>query len=299
MKQHKMRIVLATFLALVITSKIWAQAVEVRTDYTELGDCIFYAYNNTSTPLFLHLKFADLENTSFSEPLPYVKRLSPGFNALFTLLLDPNADALRFNYDIKVYHSNPLAPIDLYFPYLIPFSKGNKVKLFDVTNIDGFWGTGKLDSWTATGFYAHEGDAVFAARNGEVVEIVGQERTDEYASWYHAWSNSVTLLQGDGSLICYHNVKIAPNSLKVGDKVYAGQKLALVANNTDGLIVLIYHHSLFSDQPLFVLPEFVIAEDGTAEVLNSSQLYTVFHPHEIRGLEMTKKEKKKILGTRN
>ncbi|MDX1284882.1 MAG: hypothetical protein R3182_07720, partial [Draconibacterium sp.] len=57
-----------------------AQSVEVQADYNAIGDCIFSAYNNSGVPMYLHLNFGDLQNTSFSEPLPYVKRLTPGFN---------------------------------------------------------------------------------------------------------------------------------------------------------------------------------------------------------------------------
>lgn len=272
-----------------------AQQVDVQADYNAVGDCIFTAYNNSKTPAFLHVKFADLENTTFSEPLPYVKKLTPGFNNLFTLLRDQEADVPRFNYEIKVYRSNPLAKIDLHFPYLIPFAEGTKVKAFDVKNIDGFWGSKGLDSWLAVGFNANQGDDVFAARNGEIVEIVGKQRVGDPLNWYHTWNKSVTLLHDDGSLICYHNVVVSEDEFKVGDKIYAGQKFAKMAQNETKLILLIFHHSLFSDSLLFVLPEFVTAEKKNG-IINSSLEYTVVHPKEIRGLEMTKKEIRKILG---
>ena len=63
-----------------------AQLVEVRADYTGVGDVQFVAYNNTEAPLYLNIDFADLENTTFNEPLPYIKLLEPGFNNLFMLL---------------------------------------------------------------------------------------------------------------------------------------------------------------------------------------------------------------------
>ena len=293
-----MKKLIITIFTLIFVSGLSAQSIEVQADYNAVGDCVFSAHNNTQTPVFLHLKFADLENTTFSEPLPYVKKLSPGFNTLFTLLSD-QGEVPRFNYEMKVYRSNPLTKIDLHFPYLIPFEEGRKVKLFDVKNIDGFWGPEGLDSWIATGFYATQGEDVFAARNGEVVEIVGKERSGGAASWYHTWNNSVTMLQEDGSLICYHNIIVPKEQLKVGDKVYAGQKFASVAVGADNLILLIYHQSLFSEDLLFVIPEFVDCKEGKCNILNSSTEYTVFHPDEVRGLEMTKKEKKKLLEKRN
>src|SRR5680860_339296 len=129
-----------------------AQLVEVQANYNSIGDVNFIAYNNSKTPLFLNVDFADLENTMFNEPLPYVKLIEPGFNTLFTLERDLDAGVPRFNYQIKYFRSNPIAEVNLDFPYLIPFAPGIKLHSFDVKSIAGFWGAEEPESWTATGF---------------------------------------------------------------------------------------------------------------------------------------------------
>src|SRR5680860_145190 len=105
-----------------------AQLIEVQADYNAVGDCIFSAHNNAKTPLFLNIDFADLENTTFNETLPYIKKLTPGFNSLFTLPRDLDSDVPRFNYQMKSYRSNPTASVNLDFPYLIPFATGTKAE---------------------------------------------------------------------------------------------------------------------------------------------------------------------------
>jgi hypothetical protein len=273
-----------------------AQLVDVRYDYNAMGDCIFTANNNSGVPLFLHMNFADLQNTTFDEPLPYVKRLTPGFNDLFTLLRDPDADGYpRFNYEIKVFRSDPMARIDLEFPYLIPFAPGTKVKVFDVKQIDGFWGKEGLDSWNATGFLTQAGKEVYACRNGTIVEICKAQREGDPQGWYHTWTNSITLLQPDGTLICYKNVTPLSSEIKVGDKIYAGQPFCRIVAGQNELILLIYHDSIFTGNLLFVLPQFETGENRK-EILNSVTEYVVSHPAEIRGLEMTGKEKRRLLG---
>ena len=290
-EQKTMHKLILSWFFTVMLFQVFAQPVEVQYDYNAMGDCIFGAYNNSKAPLFLHINFADLENTTFGEPLPYVKRLSPGFTNLFTLLRDPDGGVPRFNYEIKVYRSDPMAKIDLEFPYLIPFEEGRKVQVFDVEEIDGFWGSEGLDSWSATGFYAIPGDKVFACRKAVVVEVMGARRT----GWYNTWNNVITLLHPDGSLICYRNVVDAEELLEVGDQVYAGQQIGQVANGVDNIKLLIYHESMFTEDPLFLIPEFVVSEQNQS-ILNSTSSYVVVHPYEIRGLEMSKKEQKKILG---
>lgn len=271
-----------------------AQPVEVQANYNSIGDVEFVAYNNTPAPLFLNVNFADLQNTSFDEPLPYIKRLEPGFNTLFTLQRDLDADVPRFNYDIKFFRSDPMAEINLDFPYLIPMEPGETATVFNVKNIEGFWGSEEPDSWVATGFKVKPGQPVYASRTGTVVEIAGNSRTSKPENWYHTWTNSVTVLQPDGTLICYRNVIDKDKKLKVNEKIYAGGQIGVVPQNASELILLLFQNSLNSADLRFIIPQFVVGENKT-ELLISSKEYKVVHPNEIRGLEMTRREKRKNL----
>jgi len=274
-----------------------AQPVDVQADYNAVGDCIFTANNNSKAPVYLHINFADLQNTTFPETLPYVKRLTPGFNTLFTLQRDLDADVPRFNYELKSFRSNPMSDVNLDFPYLLPFNEGEKIRVFDVKNIDGFRGNSKPDSWTATGFYAKPGMPVCAVRNGVVVENVGAKRNEDTQSWYNGWTYTITVMQPDGTLICYRNVFDKLKQLQVGQTIYAGQEIGEIAPGANTLEILIYHHSLNSKGMLFIIPQFVI-EDDKIDLVNSATEYAVIHPNSVRGLEMTKREKKKILGVK-
>jgi len=271
-----------------------AQLVEVQANYNNVGDVDFVAYNNSPVPLYLNLDFADLENTVFREPLPYIQLLDPGFNTLFTLLREPDAGVPRFNYQLKIFRSDPMAMVELDFPYLIPLTEGREVEVFEVKSLDGFWGSEEPDSWNATGFVVQSGEPVFASRNGIVVEIVGAQRIGDPQTWYHTWTNSITVLQPDGTLICYHNVLNNNKKLKLGEKIYAGQQLGIVASGTTGLVLLIFQHSLNSVDLRFVIPQFVTGKED-AGILLPTQKYTVIHPTEIRGLEMTNREKRRHL----
>lgn len=283
------------FVLLFLNSR--AQLVEVQADYNAVGDCIFSAHNNSKTPLFLNIDFADLENTTFSETLPFVKKLTPGFNSLFTLPRDLDADVPRFNYQMKTFRSNPTADVNLDFPYLIPFAPGTIVKAFDVENIDGFWGNKEPKSWKATGFKTEPGTPVYAARQGEIVEIMGASRSGDSQFWYNTWPNTITVLQPDGTLICYKNVVDKNKKWKLNDTVYAGQLLGEVPSNSSELILLIYQNKLGSDELIFIIPQFVF-EPGKFQFVNSSINIKVVHPVDVRGLEMSKKEKRKILNSK-
>ncbi len=283
-----------SFVLLFVLFETKGQPVEVQANYNSVGDVEFVAYNNTPAPLFLQLDFADLENTTFDEPLPYVKLLEPGFNVLFTLFRYPDAGVPRFNHQIKIFRSNPLSLPDLDFPYLIPFAPGNEVSVFDVKSLAGFWGSALPDSWNATGFQAKPGEPVFASRTGIVVEVVGANRTGEPQNWYHTWNSSVTVLHADGTLICYRNVVAGSVKLKINEKVFAGQQLGFVLPHSDELLLVIFQQTSDSQNLKFVIPQFVTGRDETA-ILLPSKKYIAEHPAEIRGIEMNNREKRKYL----
>ena len=274
---------------------ISAQSVEVQADYNSIGDCVFSAHNNSKTPMFINIDFADLENTTFNEQLPYVKKLDPGFNSLFILERDLDADVPRFNYQMKTFRSDPSSIIDLDFPYLIPFEVGSNVRAKEVKSIAGFWGTTELKSWVAIGFHANGGDKVYASRQGIIVEISGQTKNDDSQTWYTTWNNTITLLQADGTLICYRNVVDKSKALKLNQKIHAGQLMGEIAPGASDIKILIYQNSLSSKDFRFLIPLFSVGEKET-EIINVAKEYTVVHPNSVRGLEMSKKERRKILG---
>ena len=271
-----------------------AQLVEVQANYNSIGDVDFIAYNNYKAPLFLNIDFADLENTTFNEPLPYVKLLEPGFNSLFTLQRDLDADVPRFNYQIKYFRSNPMAKVNLDFPYLIPLAPGTAVQPYNVENIKGFSGDEEPRGWLATGFNVSQEQEIYAARNGIVVEAIGANRRTDSQTWYNTWTNVITLLQPDGTLMCYRNVIDPQKKLKLGDKIFAGQQLGIVPKGMSKLVLLIYQESINSKDLLFVVPQFVIGKDKV-DMIISSKKYNVVHPLDIRALEMSKKEIRKVL----
>lgn len=283
------------FLSLIFKS--FAQLIEVRADYNAVGDCVFSAHNNGKTPLFLNIDFADLQNTTFNETLPFVAKVEPGFNNLFTLERDLDAGVPRFNYQMKTYRSDPTANVNLDFPYLIPFTPGSKINGYDVESILGFWGNNKPKSWVATGFKASSGTLVYSARQGQVVEIVGALRDGDPRFWYNAWPNAITLLQPDGTLVCYKNVIDKDNKLVLNQKIHAGELLGEVAPNSSEIVLLFYQNTLSSDDLLFIIPEFVTAP-GERKIVNSVQTYEVVHPKNVRALEMTKREIKKLLNSK-
>lgn len=282
----------AGFIFIVFVVK--AQLVDVEYNYNNVGDCILGAHNQSKTPLYMNLWFTTLENTTFRENLPYIKKLDPGYNVLFTLARESDEGAPSFIFQVKTFRSDPVPVINLDFPYLIPFAPGTAVKPIDVKNIDGFWGTDVPKTWKATGFEATQGLPVYAARQGQIVEITGVRRTGDAQTWYNTWTNAITLLQPDGTLIIYKNVIDPQEKLTLNQKIHAGELLGEVAPNAKEIVVVVCHYSLYAEGLQFIIPQF-LTSPGKTEIVNSAQTIEVVHPNEIRGLEMTKKEQRQLL----
>ena len=277
-----------------IVNEIKAQLIDVQYDYNNVGDCIFGATNNTQTPLFLYFYFESLENAYFTEPMPYVKKMEPGYSSLFVLQREIDRNPPDFIFKTRSYRSNPMAIVDINFPYLIPFEPGKNVIPFDVKNIDGFWGDKPHESWKEVGFSAQPGQKVFSARKGIIIEIAGERRNTKPEFWVHGWNNAVTLMQPDGTLITYKNVVDPEGRLEVNKTIQAGEILGEVAENANEIVMMIYHHSLDSPELKFIIPLFV-TEEGKSEIINPTLNINVVHPVEIISLEMSKREQKQIL----
>jgi len=272
-----------------------SQPVEVRIDYNSVGDAEFVAYNNTKVPLFVHIILTDLRNTYYTETVKLMRRVEPGFNNIFTLERNLGGGGnVYFHHEIKYFRSDPVAEVNLDFPYLIPFEPGKKAESVLVENMNGFLGAKVPKSWTATGFKAQPGDGVFAARNGVIVEITGARHDENVLLSYNGWDYAVTILQPDGTLACYRNVVVSEKKWKVGDKIYAGQALGKIVPGADELVFLVFHEKLSSNGLVFIVPQFVISENKTGLILSETEV-TVVHPENVRGQEMDKKEKRKFL----
>ncbi len=84
-------------------------------------------------------------------------------------------------------------------------------------------------------------------------------------------------------------------SLELNQKIHAGQLMGEIAPSADILKILIYQNSLGTDDLRFIIPQFEVGENEL-EIVNIAKEYDVVHPNSVRGLEMSKREKRKILG---
>lgn len=266
--------------------------VDVRIEYA-YGNSIFSAHNNASYPVFLHVHFKEVSKLSFFEKQPYVKCLKAGFNELFVLEKSREHGLPKYDYTIRYYPSNPFAIVDLDFPYLLPFEAGTVAIPKKVLSLEGFITEYSLYGWSANGFNAQPKQIITACRTGTVIEIINENIKDSILM-SNVVKSRITLLHTDGTLASYIGV-VSNDEIELSERITAGNSVGQMESDNNELIVLFYKNRPFSDELEFIFPKFQLSE-GVVKPMVYEKKYTVVHPVSTLGLELTKREKKKILG---
>lgn len=268
--------------------------VQIRLSYNKARNATFFsAYNEAEYPLFVHIHFKEVSKLSFFEKQPYIKKIPHGFTNLFVLEKSHERNLPRFPFEFKVYPSNPLAVVDLNFPYLLPFCEGEKAILQEVDTSNQVLSVlpNKEDGFYY-GFRAFPGQEICACRKGVVVDIFSNIEVNPENNSMEGYSY-ITLLHEDGTLATYFNATSKNEPLKLNQTIYPGNVFSHLNSISNQVIVAVYYNRLFSNDFIFISPKFQLPETD-ANLLEINKKYTVTHPKEIRLLEMNKKEKKKL-----
>jgi hypothetical protein len=260
--------------------------VQVIYNYDASGNALFSAENYLAIPVYLVLNFNYLNYASFSEDLPYIKRINPGSTQLFTIFREPNQPNPNFNIEYKWYHSHPAPETETHFPYLIPAKPGTIVKVTDF-NIKG--------EYKAIGFILEQSDEVFAARKGIVVNI-SEDFDPAVAASNQNRQNFVHILHDDGTIGEYINFTFKGVDCEIGQKIFPGEKIGKAAASAGSLPVIgfaLFHESLNSKNFIYLLVEFSLDKSKTS-LLTYGNEYKVVHPEETIAKELSRKEAKSL-----
>ena len=207
------------------------------------------------------------------------------------------------NYTYKYAQGRFDAKPDLDYPYLLPASEGKKLKTAPFSNIETKLGKAVEDSVLGVYFYCSGTDTICAVRSGMVISIKEAEKNavtgnNGIPSYYNVASRCIIKVEHkDGSFAQYTFVTPVKNLLKEGDRVIAGQAIAVFDGNEEnrGMGISVGHLTFTKDKDFkyrFFLPKFY-TEEGQME-LKFGDTYTVSTPKEIIGKELTKGEKKSL-----
>lgn len=172
----------------------------------------------------IYIKFDDVGSFS-NVGNGLVKSFNSNGN-LFTLKprLDPNTPirAPRFHY--WYLEGRVDSKVDTMFVYRLPYSEGKEAMAYDRK-----YSGGKLpENWKSIQFSMSEGDTVYAARKGVVIDIINKYGHVEARA--NRSANGIRIQHDDGTMASYDVLQKDSFFVKRGDIVYPNTPLALVGS---------------------------------------------------------------------
>ncbi|NOU59539.1 M23 family metallopeptidase [Marinifilum caeruleilacunae] len=219
---------------------------------------------------------------------------------------DPNM-GIGFSFSYQYHRGKPFPKIKENFVYLLPFSKGTKVKVNHMNYLGKRFGKGAPDSWKAFQFITEKSEPVVAMRKGVVVEVKDQFVADTTKDFhYNDNVNEVLIEHRDGTLARYSCFKSGSICVKEGQTVHPNTKLGLTgwysASKKRELHVFIYYLKIRmlekledeeNKQNAYAYIDPLFYHKGDKVNLLSGNLYVSDSNDELITQEFTRREKKK------
>ncbi|MFV0591499.1 MAG: M23 family metallopeptidase [Draconibacterium sp.] len=177
---------------------------------------------------FLSVWFTQLDNAHFNS---FNRDVTETGGELFTVKPSIENQGISYRYNYWYIRGKLKPRFDPDFLYFLPTGLNKKVSVYTMTNLgEQYFGSTKPKNWIAYQFIVLEGDTIFAARKGIVVEIKGDNdyRTDTEVS-YQSAANFVLVEHEDGTLAKYEGLDKSGILIEEGQGVYPGTPLGTIA----------------------------------------------------------------------
>lgn len=264
--------------------------VTIKAERNSSQEIVFTVENLSFVPYTITLTFDKLQGTNtLTEGIAYNYPIYTGRKNMVTLRpTDPNS-GISYSYRSLIRKGNWEVKPDSNFVYLFPLADGKPVRMSGIKDLKD--SHAKVVRYIGISFKTTEGDTIFAARSGEVGEILDVSASTGDHKAYSKEENYIEIFHKDGSWATYRILKDGGILVKPGDRVIAGQPIGIAGgkNYENGSHLMFVVHTPNRDDSFF--PTFYLS-DGQTGKPNLKALYVSTHPKEIIMQEMTKKEKK-------
>lgn len=200
------------------------QVVSVRVK----GGFDLYVENSAYHNVTIKLQGRQMQNIKSSQRLPYVNSYPPRSRSkiLDLSIIDPmKSSSFQTQYSTIIGGVNP--NYDKAYLYALPYKRGEGHLLGQ-----GFNGkyTHKGDSAYALDFNMPIGTSVHAMRNGVVVALESKHTEHGFSREFASKSNYVIIEHDDKTMAMYGHLDVGGVKVKLGQKVYKYQSIALSGN---------------------------------------------------------------------
>lgn len=236
----------------------------------------FYAKNRSFYPYRLRFEFNEFLNlTPFISKRDYI--LQPGRNKLFSVSVKDEKNPHTYSYKISFMIGLLCDEIDEKFPYLIP------IKILDARKIL----YSPDQTIHANHFQLQKGDTIFCMRKGLVVAVPNMFNDADRISQ----TESLEIMHKDNSVLKYENIDPENTFVKAGQKVYPGQPIGLIGENSilEVQLLAFQKDNFINSIKIFYATDNLSLKEFPTDFEN----LIVNYPKEIVTKEMTKREIKK------
>lgn len=291
------------------------QKIKIKTEKNTFDERIsFIAENNSLNTYTVYLNFPVLEG--YRNSLPYndnVVTVYPGTNTIYKIERIPKNAICHYQWRYSYYVGKSFENIpDTNFVYLLPASNGKLLQgSGNVTSLEERLGQNRPESFHNYIFKFQLGDTVCAARSGIVYNMADDMKEGEKKEQtYTASRDKINIEQKDGTLAHYFFTAPVKILVEVGDKVTAGQPIAVFDTPSDKLNLLFsvnyldykklkeYLLSNSSEEKKKeirpYLPINFYLDKGHTNFINGAGRFKVLHPVNIITQEMSKRELKEF-----
>ena len=227
MKKH-FQVVTVLYLILVsYSTNLQAQdrVIELSTVRNANNIVDFFYKKNKPGSYTIKVELTSLSNSNNSTYIEEVVENSSG--KLFTLRPANPAIGIGYGYKFIYVMGNSRVKVDSLFQYILPFSKGKKVTVYESSNLnEKYFGAEKIESWKSYSTSSKTIDSVFAMRKGIVVNIKNEFENDTITNVvYTSKTNTIQIEHEDGTYALYKGFKKNSFKVNLGDVVYPNTML--------------------------------------------------------------------------
>lgn len=292
----KHKTLLLLILSMVFTLQLSAQ-IQVTTR-NEASNVIFDVNLEKEGSYTLVLKFSELRGCKIPLGNTTIIPIKGGYNSAVCKLTKEGNVSTSYRYTYTFHRGKYNAKPDIDYPYILPASEGKALYTSRFANIEHGLGKIDVDSIMGIVFRYAEADTVCAMRSGKVVEIEHSKRDriepEQGVSMYDRGSrNIITIEHGDGTIVRYTCITSAQTLVKLGDRIIAGQPLAVLGQEKDFPQIGISISYLTKELKHKIIMPMFYTEKGLSE-LNFDEEYHSTSTRDIIEKELTKKEKKNL-----
>jgi hypothetical protein len=300
-----MKNLLASILLTGISIGATAQVSPITVDYnrTESGVEIS-ARNQSDSPQIVMVNLTVLENLSSPYGSSIITTVYPNSTTSICKLSPINKEqSTNFNYTTQYIAGTTEVKFDPNAIYLLPVRPSSSTRVGTVTSVEKYIKKEATDKVLGYSFETEQNDTIYATRKGIVWDI-DDSKEDYGGEFFKSAQNKLYIYHKDGTIAQYTRIKQHSALVKNGDKVEAGQPIALAYNKQEDmatfLVIYSYYDKNKSKEAAGTLqftqyfPKFLVNDNKLTE-LTPTESYTSMHPTAVITLEMTKREKKKYL----